>query len=74
MRMTMKKIAAVSVDRRKFFATLTIGALAAATGAINPLRLFTGKKNPLIPARPSVTITPNPMAVQRTIKDTTHNG
>ncbi len=63
-----------TAERRKFFGVLALGAAAVAAAALNPLRLFSGKNNKHQTAQSSVTITPNPMAVQRTLKGTAHNG
>jgi hypothetical protein len=63
-----------SASRRKFFGVLGLGAAAVAAAAVNPLRFITGRRNKQQSAQSSVTITPNPMAVQRTFKGTAHNG
>jgi len=72
--MLMKHTEKSSADRRTFFGILGAGAAAAIAAAFNPLRLFAGRHTTTHPVRSSVTITPNPMAVQRTSKGAAHNG
>lgn len=64
-----------SPERRKFFGMLALGAAAFIGAAKNPLALVAGARNRRrSDGTPVVTITPNPLAVERTRKGAAHHG
>jgi hypothetical protein len=63
-----------SADRRKVIGVLAVGAAAVLAATVTPLRVLTGKRRTTPAVQSTVTITPNPMAVQRTSKGAAHNG
>jgi hypothetical protein len=60
-------------DRIKFIGTFAIGAAAMLAVTAIPFRRYMKKRNPTT-THAQITITPNPMAVERTRKGAAHHG
>jgi hypothetical protein len=63
-----------SLGRRKFFGALALGAAGVVAAVSNPFSLFKRMNGGTSGAHAVVTITPNPMAVQRTKQGAAHHG